>query len=369
MHYLHQDNIKTGVQNDSMSDKEKTRVLVVDDSPLMCRVITDILNNDGDITVTGQARSGEEALNALESGKYDVCTLDVHMPGMSGLTVLKHIMIKSPLPTLMVSAFTAEGARTTFDALRYGAVDFFHKPSRDSGSDMLEQSRRLCSKVKRVARVQVSAARYLRLKPQSRHAEKEDVKWDGSRIGVIRTSTGGYSALLSLLPMLREPPAIPLILSMGINKVHLSAFINYIREFVVCDLVKPEKQCRLEKGKIYFLADNETAAIEQEGENRIMKIAERADFTEMEGAVDLILFGVAEHFSRGAIFVSLSGDGVIGINGAKEMIRNGGAVFAQKPETCLAPGMSRRLMRETGCETANLFEIANKLSGWGRGNG
>jgi two-component system chemotaxis response regulator CheB len=350
-----------------MSDREKTRVLVVDDSPLMCRVITDILNNDNGITVAGEARSGTEALLALASGKYDVCTLDVHMPGMSGLTVLKHIMIKSPLPTLMVSAFTSEGARTTFDSLRYGAVDFFHKPSRDNGSDMIEQARKLCAKVKKVARVQVSAARYLRLKPANRKKEAVSAAWNGKHIAVLRTSTGGYAALLSFLPMLQAPPAIPVIVSLGVTREHLGAFVNYIREFVACELVIPEGSTCLEQGKVYLLADNDAAGIEKEGEKWCMEVTERTDFTDMEGAIDLILFGIAEHFTEGAMFLALSGDGVQGLSGAKEIKRNGGVVLAQKPTTCLAPGLPRKIIRETGCETGSIPELVQKISGWGNG--
>jgi two-component system chemotaxis response regulator CheB len=350
-----------------MSEKEKTRVLVVDDSPLMCRVIKDILNSDEEIEVTGEARSGVDALKALASGSYDICTLDVHMPGMSGLTALKHIMIKFPLPVLMVSAFTSEGARTTFDALRYGAVDFFHKPSRDKGEDMMEQARRLCLKVRKVARVQVSAARYLRLKHASGHlsGKTSTPVWNEKEIVVVRASTGGYSALISLLPMLKPAPSVPVVVSFGIQKAHLEAFSNYIRNFLVANIVIPSGNIVLEPGNIYLLADDETAAFDKSGEKWMMQVGKRTEFTDMEGPVDLILFGASEHFSDGTLFVSLSGDGVQGISGARELIRNGGRVIVQKPETCLAPSMSRRLIKELNCEVCTISEIVAKILTWG----
>lgn len=356
-----------GTQKKSdISTTEKTRVLVVDDSPLMCRVITDILNKDSEITVAATARSGEEALKAAASNNFDVCTLDVHMPGMSGITVLKHLMVKSPIPTLMVSAFTSEGARTTFDALRYGAVDFFHKPSRDSGKDMQDQSTRLCSKVKRVAKVQVSAARYLRLKRVS--INKDDLmqsyQWNGKSIAIIRASTGGYSSLISLLPMLKPGLSLPVIVSLGIQSEHLDAFINYIKDYVPFQLLRPEKDTVIERGKLYFLSQDECASFDKESDNWIMTITARQDFTDIEGPVDLILFGASENFHKGTLFVSLSGDGVQGISGAKEVIRNQGAVYAQAPKTCLSPGLSRKMFRETNCQLINIPEISHKINVW-----
>jgi two-component system chemotaxis response regulator CheB len=116
-------------QRSATTNGEKIRVFIVDDSPLMCRAMGRILSDDPDIEVVGQALSGKHALAEMPKAECDVCTLDVHMPGMNGLTVLKHIMIRFPKPTLMVSAFTSDGSRVTFEALRYGAVDFFQKPS------------------------------------------------------------------------------------------------------------------------------------------------------------------------------------------------------------------------------------------------
>ena len=104
------------------------RVLVVDDSAFMRKVLIDYLNSVNGIEVCGFARDGEEALDKVKELKPDVITLDVSMPKMDGLTALSHIMKENPTPVIMVSSLTVAGAQTTLDALEFGAVDFISKP-------------------------------------------------------------------------------------------------------------------------------------------------------------------------------------------------------------------------------------------------
>src|SRR3972149_8593406 len=107
------------------------RMLVVDDSSFMRKVISDMLNSDPEFTVVGTARDGFDALGQIEKLHPDVITLDVTMPRMDGLTALKRIMKDCPLPVIMLSSFTREGAETTLKALEYGAFDYVLKPSGD----------------------------------------------------------------------------------------------------------------------------------------------------------------------------------------------------------------------------------------------
>mgnify|MGYP000577698357 CR=1 FL=1 len=111
-----------------MSDKKK--ILIVDDSKMIRKGLAGIFEKSGLFEIVGEAADGKEALAAIKKLQPDVVTLDVVMPGMDGLTTLKHIMIECPRPTVMLSSLTQDGSETTFDALRYGAVDFISKPSR-----------------------------------------------------------------------------------------------------------------------------------------------------------------------------------------------------------------------------------------------
>ena len=345
---------------------EVTRVMIIDDSPLMCRALENILEEDPAIEVTGCAHSGREALDMLQERPCDICTLDVHMPGMNGITVLKHIMVKHPLPTLMVSAFTADGARITFDALRYGAVDFFQKPSSAGGMNMEEQADILRSKVKSAARVQVEAARYLRLKLVSHNAEGDKGAETGDMaVNIISTSTGGYSSLLSLLPSLASGLTDPVLVFMGVSGEVLGAFMDYLRSYVKFPVEKAADGQKMNAGTVYFLSRGQCAAFEQHAGAWVLNVSKRQDLPGKEGPVDLALFSASENFGAGAQAIFLSGDDGQGLTGAKELLRNGGSVLIQRPATCLSPAVPEHLLKEldgTGAREVTLSEMAEIIS-------
>lgn len=344
---------------------KKTRILVVDDSPLMCKVLTRLLSEDPTLQVVGQALNGRDAIEALSKTPCDVCTLDVHMPGMSGLSALKHIMIRSPVPTLMVSAFTSEGSKVTFEALRYGAVDFFQKPSQEKEEDLDAQKAILKDRVKRAARVQVKAARYLRLRQvtglintQSSTEDRSLETPDG--IIVVSASTGGYASLLSLLPLLSSPPK-PVVVFMRVQPEHIRAFVNYLGAYVPFNIKVAEDQGVLRNGVIYFINSDDAASLDQEGANLLLRVTPRPKLSEMESGLDLFLYSASEHFGRNVLAVFLSGDSTDGLSGAKEVLRLEGKVLAQSPETCLAPEMPMLIAAEPGAETCSINDIAKRI--------
>lgn len=125
----------------------KVKVLVVDDSAFMRKLISDFLSEHPRLHVVGTARDGQEALQKIEQLNPDVVTLDVEMPVMNGLETLKHIMQKHPLPVVMISSTTTEGAENTILALQYGAVDFIAKPSGAISLDLYKIKDKMIEKV------------------------------------------------------------------------------------------------------------------------------------------------------------------------------------------------------------------------------
>ncbi len=347
--------------------EDKVKVLIVDDSPMMCKALEQILGEDEDIQVESRALNGQEALNKLSSGDFDVCTLDVHMPGMNGLTVLKNIMVRYPIPTLMVSAFTGDGSRVTFEALRFGAVDFFKKPTRTGDEELKTQADLLRSRLKRASRVHVEAARYLRMKPvngRSRASGFNDRQAEVTGIGVIHGSTGGYSSLLSVIPHLSGQAGIPIIVSLGTSPDNLNAFVEYLRPFSRLQLVVPDKKECLVPGHVYFLSSDQAGTFEQAGGAWEMIVEKRPLDAGQEGAIDLLLLSASESFGENCMAVFVSGDNNQGVTGAAEVIRNGGKVLAQIPDTCLAPFLPGKMVRELGAESHGAVEIASRLSTW-----
>ncbi|MGQ9744955.1 MAG: chemotaxis protein CheB [Dissulfurimicrobium sp.] len=349
----------------SGDNSKKIRILVVDDSPLMCKVLTRLLSEEPTFQVVGQALNGKDAIEALLKMPCDVCTLDVHMPGMSGLSALKHIMIRSPLPILMVSAFTSEGSKVTFEALRYGAVDFFQKPSQEKGEDIDAQKAILKEKVKRAARVQVKAARYLRLSQVSGLTNAQGSTGhlavempDG--IIAISASTGGYASLLSLLPLVSNPSK-PIIVFMRVQPEYLRAFVNYLGAYVPFNVRLAKDREVLHKGVVYFINSDDAASLEQEGSDMLLRVTPRPKLSDKESGFDLFLYSASEHFGHKVLAIFLSGDGAEGLSGAREVLRLEGRVLVQSPETCLAPETPALIAAEPGVETCLINDIAKRI--------
>jgi len=139
----------------------RTRVLIVDDSAMMRKALAKIFGEE-DFLIVGSAANGVEALELIPRVHPDVITLDVNMPVMDGISALKRIMIQFPLPTVMVSAMTQDGATITFDALKYGAVDFIPKPSQLNEEDKEKQISLIREKVQLASKVAINSVRYIR---------------------------------------------------------------------------------------------------------------------------------------------------------------------------------------------------------------
>jgi two-component system chemotaxis response regulator CheB len=175
------------------------KLLIEDDSKLIRRAVSNIFKDQENFRVVGEAGNGKEALELLNKLNPDVVTLDINMPVMDGLTTLKHIMIKSPRPTVMLSSLTQEGASVTFDALKYGAIDFIPKPSRSNGESLGEQEVNIIKKVKLAAEVKIESVQYIRSIPK----EKSNKRPNGNEcksIFAMGSSEGGYGALLKIIP-------------------------------------------------------------------------------------------------------------------------------------------------------------------------
>jgi len=190
----------------------KIRVLVVDDSALIRGLMTQILSDDPQIEVVGAAPDPYIARDKIKTLNPDVLTLDVEMPKMDGLTFLQKIMSARPMPVVMVSSLTEQGAATTMQALELGAVDFVTKPSVDIRQGLEELAHQITTKVKAAAEAKVKkrtapvdcAERIKALAAQGAMIKTTDT------IIAIGSSTGGTEALRELLEVL--PPNMPPIL-------------------------------------------------------------------------------------------------------------------------------------------------------------
>lgn len=206
---------------------EKVRVLVIDDSALVRKLMTTMLACDPAIEVVGTAADPLIAREKIKQLNPDVLTLDVEMPRMDGLTFLENLMRLRPMPVVMVSSLTTQGADVTLRALELGAVDFVAKPSNDLINSFGESAQEICAKVKLAARAKPRARTVVRrLEVDERYSADAVLplaQGSGTRCGspiiVIGASTGGTEAVRVVLESM--PPDAPPVLVTQIGRAHV----------------------------------------------------------------------------------------------------------------------------------------------------
>lgn len=323
-----------------MNANSSCRLLVVDDSKIMRRFITDLFAADMQIRVVGEAVDGVEALARVAELTPDVITLDVNMPGMDGLTTLKHLMIRSPRPTVMLSTLTREGAKTTFDALRYGAVDFIAKPTRLDGGELEAQAQDLRAKVKQAAAVRLDALQYIRVAPRDQDCPVAGSSSPCERLIVIGAAEGGYGALLKIIPHLRLEASTACIVILYTASPHIDAFIRYLNDCSALPVRRAVDGAVIESGVCYFGAGDEYLTLAPHHHALALQV-HRAPFASRRGSIDRLMFSVAEVLKQQSVGVILSGIGEDGGEGLEEIHRMAGIAIIQDPQSCLHKDMAR----------------------------
>jgi two-component system chemotaxis response regulator CheB len=321
---------KSGESCPLEASKQKINLFIVDDSRMMRKVIASIFKDSPVVEVVGEAENGEEALEIIPQLKPDVVTLDVEMPVMDGLTTIKHLMIQAPTPTVMLSSMTVEGAEVTFDALKYGAVDFVAKPSNTGDANLEEQTNEIERKVRLAAEVELEAVKYVRAVSQ----EKKDAlalagkKCEG--LVALGAAEGGYGALLKILPHLTAKSPVAYLVVIYAPSRHLNSFVEYINKLSPLVIRRAENNTKVEPGICYFASGEEYLTVhEQEGE-MVLHLSS-APFATRRGSIDMLFFSVAERIKEKAIAVVLSGMGEDGGEGVEEVLRVGGTAIIQDP--------------------------------------
>ncbi len=318
------------------------RVLVVDDSAFMRRVIADAIASQPDMEVAGVAHNGLDALLKVEQLQPDVVTLDVEMPDMDGLTALRHLMARYPRPVVMLSSQTQDGAITTLRALSIGAVDFVAKPSGAISLDFSRVREELLQKIRgaALARVRAQVASKCR-PPEATRVQRPTYPGGFERLVVIGCSTGGPRALAALVPELpAEAPTAYLIVQ------HMPAgFTRSLAERLDASSPIAVREAaagdRLEGGKAlvapgdYHLRLRPSGAVELDQAARVHGV---------RPSVDVALESVSERFGSKTVAVILTGMGQDGAAGAAAVRQAGGYVLAEDESSCVVWGMPRAVV-------------------------
>lgn len=318
--------------------KAPYKVLVVDDSGLIRQTLVDIINSSNDLQVVGQATSGEQALALIPQLKPDLVTLDIIMPGMNGLTTLKYIMIFNPVPIIMLSSLAQEGTNITFDALRYGAIDFIAKPSKLSSDTLQNQALQIIQKMRLAAKVKVSAIQYIRVKPKSSTEVIPLPPKACKNIVVLGVAEGGYGTLLKILLRLKCYPATAYMVIFYETSVHVDRFIKYLNQYTAVKVQRPLNNSLLEANVCYISSGEEYVTLHRQRGNLVAYVSP-APFSSRRGTIDMLMFSVAETVGRHSLGIILSGEGSDGSEGLEEIVRVGGSAIIQTPISCLYRSM------------------------------
>jgi len=317
---------------------KKVRVLVVDDSATMRRLLSDILSADPEIEVIGGAPEPAVARTMIKELNPDVITLDVEMPHMNGLEFLEKIMRLRPMPVVMVSTLTQRGAEVTLEALELGAVDYFAKPKENAAALLVSSATELAEKVKTAARANVRARTTAR-----NFAHRENVHSDfkpSSRIVAIGSSTGGVEALIEVLSNFPEncpPTLITQHMPAGFTKSFADRLNRLCRPIVA----EAAEGAVLEKGHVYLAPGGEThLKLHRNGKMRC-HLSPGAQVNGHRPSVDVLFNSIVASGISEAVGVILTGMGRDGAMGLKAMRNAGTHTIGQDADSCVVYGMPR----------------------------
>jgi len=318
----------------------KVRVLVVDDSALMRKLIPQMLESDSSIEVVGTAMDGNFCLKKIEELQPHVVTLDLQMPGMNGIDTIKEIMRRHPLPVIVVSSHSIEGASITFKALGLGAFDFVTKP-RDA-VHMADAARELIAKIKAAAGGKVVRPGTLPGAPvrpdkivPGKHAPA------ATRTLAIGISTGGPQALEFLLAQL--PPDFPgtIVVVQHMPEGFTDMFARRLDELCALRVKEAQSGDLLQAGRVLICPGSRHMTVKRLPMGDIVVLNDEKPVNGHRPSVDVLFRSVAEEFGRFGIAVLMTGMGDDGASGMGAVRQAGGMTIAQSEESCVVFGMPK----------------------------
>ncbi len=344
---------------------DKIKVLVVDDSALVRKVVTDILHRDPEIEVVGTANNGKTAIFKNQTLNPDVITLDIEMPIMDGLEALRAIIETNPKPVIMMSVLTQHGAEATFRALEYGAVDFIPKPSTALSISVEEIADLLIRKVKSVYKSKVKlhpGAHVERREAEAPGSEPIRKKEPGNRVVAIGTSTGGPSALLQVFQKLPSDFGSPVLVVQHMPEGFTRAFAERLNVNSGLTVKEAEDGDRVRPGFGYIAPGHSHMRIEQEAGERVLRVFQGDKVSGHRPSIDVLFDSVAESCGSDSVAVIMTGMGRDGADGIGKIKNKGGYTIAQDEDTSVVYGMNRVAVQAGVIDqVVSLYRIAETI--------
>lgn len=349
------------------------KLLIVDDSAFMRKLISEFFEDDLSITVVGTARNGRDALAKIKLLNPDVLTMDVEMPEMNGLEALKHIMTEHPKPVVMLSSTTTANAAITMEAIANGAVDFVAKPSGTISLDLDKIKEELVEKVKAAALVPISRlpkpavplvkARVSEQPPIKERYRSEivvDQSWrsHSRKLVVIGTSTGGPRALQEVLTTLPATISAPILIVQHMPAGFTNSLAKRLNQLSDITVKEAENGDLLQPGVAYIAPGGSQMTVRKVGMSTSIYIDPKHPAVGgHKPAVDVLFESAATITDVDRIAVIMTGMGSDGSKGIKALKETGNTrVISEAEESCVVYGMPK------SAEKTGLVDRVVKLS-------
>lgn len=332
----------------------KIKVLVVDDSAFMRKVISDMISSDPFMEVVGTARNGEDALNLIVTQNPDVVTMDIEMPKMDGLSALKQIMEVRPIPVIMLSSLTTKGATETLKALDYGAFDFITKPSslvKVSGPEVREE---LLTKIRIASRANLnkpsSIQRQIRSQPVLTRMERPSGvmphgKTKFKKIIAIGTSTGGPRALQDVIPYIPGDINAGILIVQHMPPGFTKSLAERLDSMSQIHVKEAEDGDIMQSGVAYLAPGDSHIKVTKQAGQFVIKLDNGERVSGHKPSVDAMMYSVAALNDSNVIGVIMTGMGADGADGMKRVKENRGYIIAQDEESCVVFGMPKSTIK------------------------
>ncbi|WXR61778.1 chemotaxis response regulator protein-glutamate methylesterase [Peptostreptococcaceae bacterium AGR-M142] len=330
---------------------KKIKVLIVDDSAFIRKIVEDILKKEDSIEVVAKVKNGKEALDYIYKNEVDVVTLDVEMPVKNGIETLEELMQTKPTPVVMISSLTKEGADLTIKALDLGAVDFITKPSNIFKISQDEVGKDIINKVKIASRVRISKNE--RIKPHKKiessikkSLKENRISRDSSggfdTIVSIGTSTGGPRALQEVIPNLKFDIKAPVLVVQHMPPGFTKSLAERLDSLSQINVKEAEEGDVLQKGFAYIAPGDRHLTLRKEGAKLKIHLDNGANVTGHKPSVDKMFYSLSELNKYRRISVIMTGMGSDGAKGM-ELLKEQDNVYtiAEDESTCIVFGMPK----------------------------
>ncbi|MHC5026198.1 MAG: protein-glutamate methylesterase/protein-glutamine glutaminase [Planctomycetota bacterium] len=330
---------------------ENTRLLIVDDSALYRQTITNVLRNTPNVTIVGIARNGREAIDKIAELDPDLLTLDVQMPDVDGITVLREINERGLRPrAVMVSSLTSEGAQITTDALLEGAFDFILKPT---GSDPQANLQRLQTELEQKISAFREGHRWRAARARPQRPDPPTIEVESSvalaerracRAVIIGTSTGGPAALKYILPRLPNDLPVPVIVVQHMPPRYTSSLASRLNESCPMPVAEAADGATLAPGTVTIARGGQQMKLFTKNGATRVRVTDDPPEHGCRPSVDYLLRSAIDVFDGQALAVILTGMGRDGCEACGQLKQRGGTVFAQHQDGCTVYGMPKAVV-------------------------